>query len=457
MMTDKNPSSNKSRSSLRLKVIKTIDENGLLDNAKSVLLGFSGGVDSSVLFDVLLTLRGKYSFTLYALHVNHMIRGEESDSDEDFVRRTCEANGVKLFVFHADVPALCRESGKSLELAARDARYEAFERTAKENGIDVIATAHNADDNAETVLYDLIKGTYLKGMSGIPYKRGNIIRPLRDVTRKEIDEYASEFGVSHVFDSTNAIPDCSRNKLRLEIIPLIKEINPSFSETLLNTSRNFALLSDFVDESASKAGDDLSSCHPAVISSVIISECGKLERETLKKAINAVREKKNVTFDAEGGRKLVVSDGRVKICESERTEKCGRVEYLCLEDGENHFGPLTTVFLNVSKNSYDFNKFSTTVTLCSAKISGKIYARSRNEGDGIRINGITKSLKKEFINKKIPKEYRDAIPVICSGDTVIAVPFVGVADGYRAGDGEKNRFSVCFGFDISDKSIEKGR
>ena len=448
MMTDKNRNSNKSR--LRLKVIKTIDENGLLDNAKSVLLGFSGGVDSSVLFNVLLSLREKYGFTMYALHVNHMIRGEESDSDEEFVKKVCSENNVKLFVVHADIPSISVSTGKSLELAARDARYDAFGRVARENGIDVIATAHNADDNSETVLYNLIKGTYLKGLCGIPYKRGNVIRPLRDVTRKEIESYAEEFSVNYVFDSTNAVPDCSRNKLRLEIIPRIRELNPSFAETLLNTSRNFALLEDYVSSSAEKAGSDLSESHDALIASRIFSMCGGLERETLDKAVKAVKEKKNVSFDLDGCKVLVINNGSVNVSESLNSENSPSVEYLELKDGENLFGDKTVIMRNVSKNFNDINNFSTTVTFDSAKISNTVYARSRRTGDCVKINGMTKSVKKEFINKKIPRKYRNDIPVICSGDTVIAVPFVGVDDGYRRKGEERDYFTVVFKFDISD-------
>ncbi len=450
MKTAKHQNSNKSLSALRLKVIKTIDENALLENVSSVLLGFSGGVDSSVLFDVLLSLRERYGFTLYALHVNHLIRGDESDSDEEFVKSVCEANGVELTVVRADIPKICKETGKSLELAARDARYEAFAKIAEEKGIDVIATAHNADDNAETVLYNLIRGTHLKGMCGIPYKRGNIIRPLRDVTRKEIDSYASLFSVSHVFDSTNAVPDCTRNKIRLEVIPLIKGLNPSFAETLIATSKNFLSLADFVSSVSENEDDDLSGGHPALIASKVISLCGYTEREMLDKVVKAVKEKKNVTFDMQKGKILSVSNGRIKVTENKDDENYAFVEYLLLKDGENIFDDTTKIFLNVSKNSYDFNKFSTTVAFTSATINDELYARSRKPGDEIKINGITKSVKKEFINKKIPRKYRDSVPVICSGSDIVAVPFIGVSDAYKTKDKMRDSFTVCFAFDISD-------
>jgi tRNA(Ile)-lysidine synthase len=168
---------------VRLKVIKTIESHNLLDNAKRVMAGFSGGADSSVLLDVLMSLRERYGFELSAVHVNHQIRGEESDHDEAFAKEVCYKAGIILWTVRVDVPALVKEKSLSLEDAARQARYEVFSKIAAENGIDLIATAHNADDNAETVLFNLTRGSALKGLGGIPYKRQNIIRPLLDVSR----------------------------------------------------------------------------------------------------------------------------------------------------------------------------------------------------------------------------------------------------------------------------------
>lgn len=456
MMTHKEYRLQKAKSRLRLSVIKTIEKNSLLQNVKSILLGFSGGADSSVLFDVLLSLREKYGFRLYAIHVNHGIRGVEADRDEEFVKSICRANGIDIFVYNIDIPKIAQEDKKSLELAARDERYRLFEETARSNGIDVIATAHNADDNVETVLYNIIRGTFINGMCGIPYKRDNIIRPLRDITRKDILAYAVDYSIDYITDSTNLVADCTRNKLRLNIIPLIKELNPSIVETINSESSCFSALKSALDDVSSSMNGDVSGFNDIYIMQYIYGMLGNtVKTEQAEKVKNALKSKLNRTFVLDGGRKAYTENGCL-ITENEHSQFYAELhcnEYTSISYGKNTFCDGVSVYKTKSKNFNDINNFTTTVSLCSVKIYEELYMRCRKEGDGVRINGITKSVKKEFINKKIPRKLRELIPVICTAvngeEKIVAVPFIGTSDEFRAVDESREYLIACFSFKIN--------
>ncbi len=434
---------------LRLRVIKTIDERRLLSGVKKVLIGFSGGIDSSVLFDVLLSLRVRYNFTLYALHFNHMIRGAESDADEESVKQRCREAGITLFTVRSDIPALARAQGKSLELAARDARYKAFYETAEQNGIDAVATAHNADDNAETVIYNLARGAGLCGIRGIPYRRGNIIRPLLDVPRKDIELYAKRRNIVYVNDSSNSDETFSRNKIRRRVIPVLKEINSSFIETLTAESNYFETVENHIKNEAAALDGDISEHGDAVILQYIYDRCPVFcDSETACRMLQAIKSKKRRTFMVSDGIKAVTEAGRVNFGSFIETE-FDKIEYTPLTVGENILaGGKVTVFYNCEpKNFNDINNFSTTITLRSVIIREAIYVRARAEGDTLRVNGMTKSVKKEFINKKIPAALRGLVPVVCAGTDIVCVPYVGVSDKYKAittpGKNECCTFTFC--------------
>lgn len=437
-----------------MRVIKTIEENGLLENVKSVLLGFSGGVDSSVLYDVLLTLEKRYGFTLYAAHVNHMLRGEESDRDEEFVRSVCVSNGTKLFTKRIDIAQLVISGAGSTELAARDARYSFFEQCAAENGIDVIATAHNASDNTETVLFNLIRGTSLKGLAGIPYKRGKIIRPLRDCPRDLIAVYASEFDIPYVTDSTNLKDDCSRNILRLNVIPELKRINPSLENVILAESRAFGAIGAYLDGSAPGKNAGLDPVPDNVVASALYDEFGDIGREQAAKIVLALKKREKRRFSLAGGVVLCTNNGSYSVEKTRQTPRTQTIEYTALSMGKNKLGCGVDIYLGNAENFNEIYKYTTTFEICSANINGVISVRSRAEGDSIRINGMTRSVKKEMINKKIPRVARGSVPLICVGGKIAAIPLIGVDDSFRVRNNntESIKITVCFPFDIKSFS-----
>lgn len=215
------------------KVQKFIEEKQLIRSGSNVLVALSGGTDSVALLRVLIQL----GFNCEAAHCNFHLRGAESDRDELFVRRLCEDLQVKLHVVHFNTEAYAHEKSLSIEMAARELRYQWFDELRRSVGAEVIAVAHHLDDSVETFLLNLSRGTGINGLKGIPVKNGYIVRPLLEVTREEIVDYLNYLGQPYVTDSTNLENVYVRNKIRLDIIPLFQKINPSFCESVAETSR----------------------------------------------------------------------------------------------------------------------------------------------------------------------------------------------------------------------------
>lgn len=213
---------------IREKILTAISRYDMLSGCKSVTVALSGGADSVALLHSMKMLQQELKVELSACHVNHNLRGEESDGDEAYVRKLCSELEVPVRVFSVDVSGSVVKH-QSLEERARELRYEAFAKMSDELGSKV-ATAHNACDNTETVLLNLLRGTGLKGLCGIPPVRDYLIRPLILCTRDEIEGYCKENGLSYVTDSTNASTAYTRNRIRIELMPKLLEINPSLHE-----------------------------------------------------------------------------------------------------------------------------------------------------------------------------------------------------------------------------------
>ena len=214
------------------KVLSWMREQRMTAPGDTVICAVSGGADSVCMLHVLLSLRTALGITVEAVHFNHHLRGAESDRDEAFVRALCAKLDVALHIGNGDVRARAAKRHESVEEAARALRYAFF---ASLPGL--IATAHTQDDNLETVLLNLTRGTGLAGLCGIPPKRESFIRPMLAVSRTEIEAYLEQNGLSHVTDSTNFLPDARRNRLRQSVIPLLKAENPSLCETAFRMCR----------------------------------------------------------------------------------------------------------------------------------------------------------------------------------------------------------------------------
>lgn len=225
------------------KVLRFIIENELNSPGEKVLVALSGGPDSVFLLHFFNKFKNKFKIEIGAAHINHRLRGNDSERDELFCKAICDELSVPFYILRKDIKSYSKKNKISLEVAGRKIRYEFFEKISSENKYDKIVTAHNADDNAETVLLNLIKGTGIKGIAGIPVKRNNIVRPILSLTKKEILDYLNENQFEYRVDESNLSNDFERNFLRNEVIPLIqKNINPAFSNSALNTSLNLQRL-----------------------------------------------------------------------------------------------------------------------------------------------------------------------------------------------------------------------
>jgi len=221
------------------RVIKFIKDQDIISSEDRILVALSGGPDSIFLFNFLIKFKNKYDIKIGVLHYNHLLRGEEAERDQDFCRFIASQFNVPFFLEKGDVKKFASDNKLSVEEAGRILRYAALSSTAEKEGYNKIATAHNSNDNAETILLNLFKGAGLNGITGIPVKRDNIIRPILCLSKAEILDYLEASNIKYIIDSSNAENDYERNNLRNNILPLIKsKINPSVEKALLN----FALI-----------------------------------------------------------------------------------------------------------------------------------------------------------------------------------------------------------------------
>ena len=216
------------------KVQQFISQNGLLPDGATVIAGVSGGADSTALLRILLAL----NYRCIAVHCNFHLRGAESDRDQKFVEELCSELHVELITCSYDTASYARQKGISIEMAARHLRYADFERILRERGAHSVCIAHHRDDSVETLLLNLIRGTGLRGLTGIKPRNGNIVRPLLCVSRQDIEDFLKEIRQPYIIDSTNLETDYTRNKIRLELLPLMRRINPSTDSSIENTAQH---------------------------------------------------------------------------------------------------------------------------------------------------------------------------------------------------------------------------
>ena len=238
-----------------------ISSNGLLDDGVHVIVGLSGGADSTALLKVLLTL----GYRCTAVHCNFHLRGAESDRDQQFVTELCKELGVELIIRNYDTLSYAKQKGISVEMAARELRYADFEFIMREHRAKAICIAHHRDDSVETVLLNLIRGTGIKGLTGIKPRNGNIIRPLLCVSRQEIEDWLRETGRTYVTDSTNLETDYTRNKIRLKLLPMMRDINPdadnAINDTAQHLQQSYQIYQDAIEKASrrviTKIDDDV--------------------------------------------------------------------------------------------------------------------------------------------------------------------------------------------------------
>lgn len=425
-------------------VRKAIKEYNMLKKEDTVIVALSGGADSVSLLCALSEL----GYNVRALHVNHMLRGEESERDERFVRRLCEERNIPLDVFREDIASLAKEKKQGLEECGREVRYARLAAAAEKYSAK-IATAHTLSDNAETLLMRITRGCSPDSLSSIPPVRGNIIRPLIFATRSDIENYCAQKGFEFVTDSSNLSNDYARNRIRHITIPSLETVNEGFLRSTGRLIRQAERDRDFfaqqVEEArkASQVKDGMNAkvlqeLHSAVLSRLLVDEyerkCGasldSVHEETLENLI--VRGAGSVQLP--GGMYASVRHGvfRIENETQDAGEWCaqiengkaqlpkGRIAYISVEsraEYEKNHKNIKELF----QNAFDYDK-----------ITSNVFVRSRRAGDKLRLKGrnVTKELRRLMNEKCVPPGMRNDIAVLASEDDVIWAEGFGTDEKY---------------------------
>lgn len=397
------------------KLTACIRQYGMLSPGDTVICALSGGADSVALTFGLYILKDKLGIRLEAAHFNHHLRGDESDRDEAFVRSFCDRYDIPLHVGSANVTP----GKKGLEAAAREARY-AYLRTLPGK----LATAHTADDNAETVLLHLIRGTGLKGLGGITPVSGNVIRPMLTVTRQEVEAFNAEWCLPHIEDSSNETDAFLRNRIRHHVMPLLKAENPRLAENLSAMARRLRLDEEYLSAQAEfdplPPVESLKTLHPAVRSRMLerfLKQNGVREpEETHIRSLEALvySDKPSARAAFPGGITVARRYDRLELLPPETAFD----PFLLSGEGSAELPDLTAVW-GPAKELVNTPDTFTVIPV------GAMTLRSRQSGDEMRLPGGTKSLKKLFIDRKIPAARRGSIPVLCDAQGVLGVYGIG--------------------------------
>lgn len=441
---------------LESKVKSAIDKYGLINKNERVLVGLSGGADSVTLLYVLLKIAPERGFGLCAAHLNHGIRGAEAYRDQRFVQELCKGLGVPLACEELDIPGIARAESKTLEQAAREKRYEFFNRAAGELGADKIAVAHHMDDQAESIMLHLIRGSGTKGLVGMEPARGNIIRPLLWVRRREIEQYAAENGLEYCSDSTNLERDASRNRIRLDIIPYIQDnLNPCFAERLCSMGELlgqdeeylYGLARDALRAARTREGYDrarLAALPPPVRSRAIriaAFEAGAtadVERCHIERITDMLTAKTGANADIPHI-SVWVSYG--SICFGIR-QSAGKVDVPFNMDGKTRFAG---GFFFAEAVEGGIIKNNAVAYMDMDKLPCGLRVRSRREGDRFQLigSGGGKKLKDFFIDKKVPREQRN-MPILFSGSDALFIPGYGISDKVKVDESTSRVLRVTY-------------
>ena len=402
------------------KISQTIEKYSMLANGDTVLVALSGGADSVLLTEYLLSVKEKFNLTIIAAHVEHGIRGADSLADCCFCENYCNDKDIRLFTKHINAPKEAESKGVGIEEYSRQARYDFF------NSIkcDKIATAHNLSDNAETLLFRLTRGTSLRGACAIPPVRGKIIRPLINVTSTEIRNYLDDNGIAYCVDRTNFENDYARNKIRNIIIPELKKINPAFEFNVSNFISSAADDEAYLDGIASEIFDlvcknneidcdNLNQYDLSIIRRVIAKwlNNNKLNVNTYILSKTVFLLNKSSSFTVAKGVNVASAGGKLKLF---KTEKRDKFKFI-VDKKIIHVKEFLTI-CEFNSKCFDF--------YCDCdKIIGSVKVRSRIAGDAIAPKGrnCTKSLKKFYNELHIPAEKRAKVPVVADEHGVIGI------------------------------------
>lgn len=466
---------------LTKEVYKYCINEGLLEPGMKVIVGVSGGADSVCLLRMLKEMSEILKLDLRCVHIEHGIRGEESYRDMEFVKRLCESLDVPLKVHEEDVPARAVELTMSVEEAGRYVRYEAFRKEAKRSGADVIAVAHHLNDQAETVLFNMIRGSGLKGVSGMAPKRDDIIRPLLNITRAQIEAYLNDISQDYCIDSTNTDTGYSRNGVRGLVLPELERIVKGAAVHIAGAADEIREADEYIRQEAGRAreltvsvdkdnaiGSGLDSPvyrvnihglseYPAIIRRYMIRALltdiytTHKDLEALhvngilslmdKQSGRTIMLPKGISARREGGYMIIGKNEAViperYTIEEVRLDTCGDIKIpgfgvikACIEDYDGSKPPDT-----LYTKWFDYDKILNTVLI-----------RGRQEGDYLTIgaDGHRKKLKKYLIDEKVPAMERDSLKLLADGEHIIWVIGMRISSHYKISGSTKRVLKVTF-------------
>jgi len=453
---------------LPTKLKKTVQKYGMLSPGDRVLVAVSGGPDSVCLLATLHALSGELGISLHIAHLDHMFRGKESADEALFVARLAEKLGLPSTIESIDVALLCRERGLSVQAGAREARYAFLTRTAETIGASRIATGHTATDQAETVLLRLLRGAGSTGLSGIPPMRGRFIRPLIESTREEVLEHLARSGLAFVTDPSNAKPLYTRNRIRLELMPVLSRFNPRIVETLAAEAALLKDESEALDLSVETAAQTITKKRGegfVVQRGAFLALPPAIKRRLLRRLADALAE-------GPSGLSRVQVDEALQFMTTAPTGRTMRLPAAFkIERTYEQFiiGPSTAA----ASFTYELTVPGMTpvpecgieveAVLCSDretppdsnyywqaffdydKIGLPLQVRNRRPGDRFQpagLDGKSKKLQDLFVDTKIPRRQRDTIPLLCSGTEVLWIMGMRIDQRFLAQANTKQRLLV---------------
>lgn len=421
----------------------------MLKGGESVLVGLSGGPDSVCLLSLLSQMRETLSLTLYAVYVDHNLRPHETPAEIAFCKKICDTMQVNFMVRSVDVKGHVKRHGMNKQEAARELRYQAFYETADEIHAEKIALAHNADDQTETVFMRLVRGAGPSGLSGIPAKRGSIIRPLIETERREIEEFLEAEHIHPLTDSSNLQTDYSRNSFRLMIMPQLKKMNPNLVQSVNNTISVLQEEERYLDIIVTKTLMKMISRKTEQRIELFLTPMAAMDvvilRRVLRRAIDATEGLRRISFvhigqiiglvrEGRSGDRLylprgirVIKDYSLLVITSE--EPC-RIAFheLNVPGSAALVGAGLVITASFEASAEELGNGKISVLLDADAMRLPLTIRSRTPGDSFFPLGFgrRKKLQDYLVDEKVPRDARDSVPLVLSGNDIIWVA------GYRA-------------------------
>lgn len=460
------------------KVLSYIKDNNLIEPGDKVLVALSGGPDSICLLNILFKLKEELQIEIGAAHLNHLLRGDDAFKDEDYVINICKDMGIQCFVKRVDINKYSKEQKLSSEMAGRNARYNFFDEILREKAFDKIATAHNANDQAETILFRLMRGTGLEGLCGIKASRDNkVIRPILCLSRSEVEEYIQSKSLYPRIDKTNFEKIYNRNKIRLDILPYMKE---NFNKDIIQTLNRMSVLLQKDNEFLEKLG--LNSYEKYCIRDkdyfIIKKEAFEEDEAIVTRVLRrAISEYAKSSYDFEmkhiyeiyylsknDSGKIIDLPNKIyaeniygDIYIKYKDKKCreyDKREIIVLNKNNilnniTEFGEFRFKFsiINIDHDnnlSIDLKQNNLIKYFDFDKIKSSISIRNRRDGDRIIPLGMNgnKKIKDIFIDMKVHKQYRDTIPLLCFDEKISWIIGIKLSEEYKLTNKSKNILKV---------------